>query len=121
LFDVGNTFYNQEAPGVPRHLWVVLSGPDGFGQVVIANFSTTPPAGGRMVTISHSEHKSLSQPSHLRPDHANVASLEKLQAALAKCLIQSSQQMPVAVVERCQAALLESPVVSQNVKRALRG
>ncbi len=119
MFEPGATFFNAEAGGVPRHLWIVLSKANGAGQLVIANFSSTPPAGGSVLTISRNEHRALSKPSHLRPDHATLANLDKLQEALTKGLIQGSAAMPAAITEKCKASLLASKVVSKEIKDAL--
>jgi hypothetical protein len=119
LFEIGDTFWNNEVPGIPTHPWVVLSRATSAGKIVIANFSTMPPPGGSVLSVSPSELRSLNRPSHLRTDKALLASLENLQEAQKIGAIRLSQQMPPAITEKCIAALLASKMVSGDIKKAL--
>lgn len=116
----GFAFFNREAPGVPRHLWLVLSDPGrDAGQVVIANLSTKPGPDHPVCIVAPGEHPGISRPSYLRPEHARIVTAAQLELLAEQRLIAPTNPASDALLRRLRAALAASPHAPLGAKAIL--
>jgi len=87
---LGQTFLNEAAPGIPSHLWIVISDPTKNERVVVANVSSKPCPSGEVCIIRKGEHSFCSRDSYVRFREVRVAARAQLETLLAaKKLTQS--------------------------------
>lgn len=116
----GFAFFNREAPGVPRHLWLVLSDPaQDAERVVIANLSTKPGPDHPGCIMAPGEHPGISRPSFLRCEHARIVPEAHLEALAGRGLIAPTQPGSDALLNRLRAALMASPHAPVGAKAIL--
>lgn len=105
----GFAFFNCEAPGVPRHLWLVLSDPaQDAERVVIANLSSKPGPDRPGCIVEPGEHPGISRPSYLRCEHARTVAAVQLEHLAGQGLIAPTQPAAAALLRRLRAALMAS-------------
>ena len=116
----GFAFFNREAPGVPRHLWLVLSDPaQDAERVVIANLSTKPGPDAPGCRVMPGEHPGISRPSFLRCEHARIVPAAQLEALADQGLIAPTQPGSDALLRKLRAALTASLHAPQGAKAIL--
>lgn len=116
----GFAFFNREAPGVPRHLWLVLSDPaQDAERVVIANLSTKPGPDEPGCQVMPGEHPGVSRPSYLRSEHARIVTAAQLERLSSEGLISPAHPGFDALLRRLQAALAASAHAPLGAKAIL--
>jgi hypothetical protein len=122
VLHVGQTFFNEPGPDVPRHLWIVLSDPAAAPQVALVNVSSVPAdlCTHDPTTIEAREIPAVNYRSYVRCDKARLAVVNQLDQAERKGLIQPSQPASAAVLERARRAVGECSFVPNELKDLLR-
>ncbi len=119
----GQAFFTpaEEAAGVGRHLWFVLSDPAKAAQVVIANLSTLRVTNEHLgCTVNAREHPSISRASVLRCDMAKLRPASAIEGMLSQGVLQYTSDASDALVKKLQRSLCESRDTPNEVKDALR-
>lgn len=121
MIAAGFAFFNREAPGVPRHLWIVLSDPGQDAEaIVIANLSTKPGPDNPGCLVAPGAHPGVSRPSYLRSERARVVSATDLERLAEQRLIVPTAQAPEALLRKLRTALANSPHAPIGARRILR-
>ena len=116
--NIGDTFVNKPAPGVPEHFWMVLSDPKD-PRVVLVNVSSDDGGNTGLPTIQPGEHPFIKHTSHIRYDKARVEHTVDVEAVIAKKLVVPQTVLSSALLSRAQRALLASPLVPNEAKTIL--
>jgi hypothetical protein len=117
--NLGDTFVNKPAPGVPSHLWMVLSDPNKESRVVLANISSDDGGNRGSVTFQPGEHPFVSNVSYVRCDKARVENVADVERVLRSSLATQNTALQPKLVDRAQKSLLASPLVSNEAKEIL--
>ncbi len=113
-------FFNREAPGVPRHLWMVLSDPNqDANTIVIANFSTKPGLDNPAIEARPGEHPGISRLSYLRCEKARTVSAAQLNQLIQDGSISQTHNTPDGLLRRMRAALANSQYTPKGIKSVL--
>lgn len=120
--NLGDTFTNMARPGIPTHLWFVVSHPTGAGRVVLVNISSDDDGLGDLETLVRGDHPWLAHDSFIRTDRALLATVASLQAGLAAnppVVIPREPATPAAL-EKLQRALRDSRHTRREIKGVLQ-
>jgi len=117
----GQTFFNESAPDVPRHLWIVLSD-EGAPRIALVNLSSVPPypCSHEPTTFEPEEIAALKYRSYVRCDKARLADAGQLTQAEQGGLIQTSRDADAAVLEKARRAVADCSIVPNELKDLLR-
>jgi hypothetical protein len=118
--NLGDTFVNKPAPGVPEHLWMVVSDPSKGSRVVLANVSSDDGGNPGLPTVQPGEHSFIKHASYLRCDKARVEDTASVAAAISKQLVVPQPSLSATVLTRVQQELLGSALVPNEAKNILR-
>lgn len=117
--NLGDTFVNKPAPGVPSHLWMVLSDPNKELRVVLANISSDDGGNLGLVTFQPGDHPFVRNVSYVRCDKARVENVADVLRVLASNSATPDTALQQKLVDRAQKALLASPLVPNEAKEIL--
>ena len=117
---LGQTFINKPAPGVPPHLWMVVSDPAKGPRVVLVNVSSTKCPSGEECVIRRGEHASASHDSYVRFREVRVSDLGKVDQGLKAGVLQQAKDLDPKILQRVQRAVVESKAVPTEAKDILR-
>ena len=120
VIGAGFTFVNQEAPGIPSHLWVVASDPDAAGRVLLVSISSQRGEIDIEVRFIKGDHPFISRPSFLRVDKVRVGQAAMVEEGLRKHVIVRSRDATAEMLSRAVQALRASRLVSAEAKALLR-
>ena len=118
---LGQTFINEAAPGIPSHLWIVISNPATNERVVIANVSSRPCPSGEVCIIRKGEHASCSRDSYVRFQEVRVAARAQLERLLATGKLKQSRDADhdAPILKRVRRAVAASKAVPLEAVRLL--
>jgi hypothetical protein len=117
---LGQAFVNKEAPGVPSHLWMVLSDPARDPRIVIANLTSKRSDDRSVGVVRTGEHKYVSHDSVIAMKAVRVTTAAALEAARAKGLLSPTADLTPGLLSRVQKAVGASPLVVNEAKEILR-
>jgi hypothetical protein len=119
--NLGDAFTNAPAPGIPTHLWFVVSNPSGAGRIAIVNVSSDNGGRGCLIALAPGEHPWLHHPSFIRTDMAMLAERAKLQTGVARMppVLFMQATTPAATLRKLQQALLDCQHTRREIKTAL--
>lgn len=106
--------------GVGRHLFFILSNPDGDNKVVMANVSTTPCPSGETCLVMPGDYNKVSEKSFLRFDKIKLIDRDKLLALLQNGDLQKTASPSADLIARLQGAILGSRSVPIEAREILR-
>lgn len=122
MLATGDTFINSPVPGVPSHLWIVVSDPRLDPEhVVIVNLSSNQGPQGNNCIVDPGDHDYVSRRSYVRFDMARVVSAQKLQELLDRNLVSIRRPSSKQLLNRIRTDLLRSklaPIEAQRIVRA---
>lgn len=110
----------NQAAGVTRHLWFVVSDPSKNNRVVIANVSTTKCTSGEECLISPGEHDKVSRDSYLRFDYVTVTDRTGLETSITQGLVQVTTDASQSLLQKLRQAILKSRAVPREAQEILR-
>ncbi len=123
MINAGDVFITSDSQRhVDDHLWTVISDPSQNAErVLIANLTTYRGAPGHDdCVLGPEEYEGLDHKSCILFQKASVCSLEHLEKALEKGLIQARQSLSEDVLARIRAAAEETRFLSGEAKELLR-
>jgi hypothetical protein len=117
--NLGDSFVNRQAPGVPSHLWLVLSDPNVSSRVVLVNVSSDDGGYAGLTSVAPGEHAFVTHGSYIRWDKARVEDVTKVRKAIADGLTISQPKLSEALLTKAQKACLVSSLVPNEAKAIL--
>lgn len=119
---IGQAFFNEERPGVPKHLWIVVSDPaDASGKVIIVNVSSDPgPENDRTCTLRQGEHRTIVHISYVRYSEARIVAVTHLEAMLRSGQLSGTLDASPGLLEKVQAGFGSSPHVKADKRKILQ-
>lgn len=118
----GDTFINREFPGIPSHLWVVLSDPrQNADRVLVVNVSSSKP--GRDVDaaclLKPGDHPFISKESFAVYAKAYAPSVEKLREGLNHGLLRFHEPVSNQLLQRLRSGAMQSSDLPREYKELL--
>ncbi len=117
----GNTFYFTELADEERHLWVVLTAPQGMpAQVVIVNITDEENSPDTTVRLDKDDHRWVKYPSVVYYGDAHVVNVSPLEREMGGQLTRHSD-FASDILKRIQQGLLDSPYTKPDIREYCKG
>lgn len=120
-FCAGKTFHLPTRLEEKRHLWIVVTDPDGIPEkVVIVNLTTLRHNSDMTVTLDRGDHRFIKHQTVVNYASARFVEVIKLQEAIKVGLSTFDEDCSDILLEQVQFGILESPFTPNNIKKYCR-
>ena len=115
-------FFNKSAPGIPSHLWVVLSDPAiDPDNVVIVNLTDSNSHHDHSCLLNASDHSGVfTKPSCIAYQFAKVTSVAVVTQALKQGLLRAKKPVPTAAFQKIINGAQETDELRNAPREILR-
>ncbi len=101
-----------------KHLFIVLTSPEGVPPVVVmVNITTRRPTSDATVILTPGDHSFVRQESVVAFEHASLFEVDKLESGLSNGRISKYPDINEALFIAVKQGLLTSPRTPQNIKK----
>lgn len=117
----GDTLFNKPTPGVPAHLWVVVSDPaKDAARVVIANLTHWDERyGDPACRLRPGDHPFVTKDTFVNYEDAKAVGLADLEAGERRGIFERRQPVDAALLQRIRDGLMRSEFCPNKLKRLL--